>query len=217
MERVRFHFDPICPWCYQTSRWAKRLEQLGEIELEWGLFSLEVVNAAEGTDPKGLQPRSGPALRTAIVIRDKAGPITIGPYYTALGRRIWEQSPPEQDMAAAVRAALVELDLDPAWCDEALADPATWDAVLDEHNALVERTHGFGVPTIILDGGDGPAIFGPVISAVPSDEDAVELWRHVSWLVRHENFSELKRDRLSPPQLPAMDWYRAQRQAERAR
>ena len=217
MERVRFHFDPICPWCYQTSRWAKRLEALGEIELDWGLFSLEVVNAEDGTDLKGLQPRSGPALRTAIVIRDKAGSLAIGPYYTALGRRIWEQSPPEQDMAAAVRGPLVEVDLDAAWCDEALADPATWDAVLDEHNALVERTRSFGVPTIILDGGDGPAIFGPVISAVPSDEDAIELWRHVSWLVRHENFSEVKRDRPSPPQLPAMDWYRAQRQAERAR
>jgi predicted DsbA family dithiol-disulfide isomerase len=217
MERIRFHFDPICPWCYQTSRWAKRLEQLGEIELDWGLFSLEVVNAAEGTDLAGLQARSGPALRTAIVIRDQAGRAAIGPYYTALGRRIWEQSRPEPDMATAVRGALVELHLDAAWCDEALADPATWDAVLDEHNALVERTHSFGVPTIILDGGDGPAIFGPVISALPSDEDALELWRHVTWLVRHESFSELKRDRPSPPQLPAMDWYRAQRQAERAR
>jgi hypothetical protein len=30
---------------------------------------------------------------------------------------------------------------------------------------------------------------------VPTDEEAVELWRHVSWLVRYENFSELKRDR----------------------
>jgi hypothetical protein len=42
MDAVRFHLDPACPWCYQTSRWAKRLEQLGEIELAWGLFSLEV-------------------------------------------------------------------------------------------------------------------------------------------------------------------------------
>jgi protein-disulfide isomerase-like protein with CxxC motif len=48
MDAVRFHFDPICPWCYQTSRWAKRLEQLGEIELDWGLFSLEVVNLKDG-------------------------------------------------------------------------------------------------------------------------------------------------------------------------
>nr|MBA2437248.1 hypothetical protein [Acidimicrobiia bacterium] len=53
----------------------------------------------------------------------------------------------------------------------------------------------FGVPTIVLDGGEGPAIFGPVVSEVPTDEEAVELWRHVSWLARYENFSELKRDR----------------------
>jgi hypothetical protein len=43
-ERVRFHFDPICPFAYQTSRWARRLEELGEIELDWGVFSLEIVN-----------------------------------------------------------------------------------------------------------------------------------------------------------------------------
>jgi protein-disulfide isomerase-like protein with CxxC motif len=211
MDRVRFHFDPLCPWCYQTSRWAIRLEQLGEIELAWGLFSLEVVNAAEGTDPRTLEARSGPALRTAIRIREKAGAGAVGPFYTALGRRIWEQAPPEQDMATAVRGALAEIDLDPAWCDEALGDPASWDAVLDEHNALVERTHSFGVPTIILDGGEGPAIFGPVISTLPSDDDAVELWRHVSWLARYENFSELKRDRPQPPDLPAMAWRLARR------
>ena len=73
MDTVRFHFDPICPWCYQTSRWAKRLEQLGEIELDWGLFSLEVVNLKDESDPHQLQARSGPALRTAILIRERKG------------------------------------------------------------------------------------------------------------------------------------------------
>ena len=103
MDVVRFHFDPICPWCYQTSRWAKRVEQLGEIELDWGLFSLEVVNLKDGADPRELQARSGPALRTATLIRERKGGAAIGPFYTALGKRIWEQSPPEQDMATAVR------------------------------------------------------------------------------------------------------------------
>ncbi|CAN5818380.1 hypothetical protein BH23ACT1_BH23ACT1_07770 [soil metagenome] len=28
-----------------------------------------------------------------------------------------------------------------------------------------------------------------------ADRVAEELWRHVSWLARYENFSELKRDR----------------------
>jgi predicted DsbA family dithiol-disulfide isomerase len=216
MESVKFHFDPICPWCYQTSRWAKRLEQLGELELDWGLFSLEVVNLEEGKDPAELVARSGPALRTAILIRERKGGKAIGPFYTAVGKRIWDQAVPESDMATAVRGALEEVGLDPAWCDEALADPATWTAVLEEHRALVERTRSFGVPTIVMDSGTGPAIFGPVISELPSDEDAVELWKHVSWLARHDSFSELKRDRPSPPDLPAVEHYRRQREAAKA-
>jgi predicted DsbA family dithiol-disulfide isomerase len=214
MDKVRFHFDPICPWCYQTSRWAKRLEQLGELDLDWGLFSLEVVNLDDGKDPRELQTRSGPALRTATLIRRRRDAKAIGPFYTALGKRIWEQSPPEQDMVVAVRAALEEAGFDAAWCDEALADPATWDEVLAEHHGLVGRTRSFGVPTIVLDGGEGPAIFGPVISEMPSDDDAVELWRHMSWLARYGNFSELKRNRILPPDLPAMDWYRKQRESK---
>ena len=73
-----------------------------------------------------------------------------------------------------------------------------------DQRALMERTRSFGVPTIALDG-DGAAIFGPVISRVPtSDEEAVELFRHVVWLVRYENFSELKRERTEPPDLEAV-------------
>jgi protein-disulfide isomerase-like protein with CxxC motif len=211
VDKVRFHFDPLCPWCYQTSRWAKRLEELGEISLDWGLFSLEVVNLKEGEDEREIETRSGPALRTATLVRRREGSAAIGPFYTGLGRRFWEQAPPERDMAAITRASLSDAGLDPGWCDEALADPATWDEVLAEHHALVDRTRSFGVPTIVLDGGTGPAIFGPVISALPSDEDAVELWRHVSWLARYENFAELKRDRVAPPDLPAVEWRRQQK------
>ena len=211
MDKVKFHFDPRCPWCYQTSRWARRLAELGEIELDWGIFSLEVVNLKEGESPDDLNAVSGPALRTAIAIRDSEGSKAIGPFYAALGKRIWEQEVPMQDNVQAVKEALEEAGLDPSLCDKALADPATWQAVLDEHNALIERTRSFGVPTIVLDGGEGPAIFGPVVSELPTDEDAVPLWHHVSWLARYDNFSELKRDRTLPPDLPAMAYIREQR------
>jgi predicted DsbA family dithiol-disulfide isomerase len=214
MEQVKFHFDPRCPWCYQTSRWAVKLEELGEITLDWGVFSLDVVNAEQGTDVRTLDTRSGPALRTVIAIRNEGQPELVGPFYTALGKRIWEQTPPEEDIVVAVREALREIGLDESICDKALADPNTWDAVLDEHAALVERTGSFGVPTIVLDAGEGPAIFGPVIGNLPNDKDAVELWRHVSWLARFEDFSELKRARVSPPNLPAVTWRRKQRELE---
>ena len=49
--------------------------------------------------------------------------------------------------------------------------------------------------------GKGPAIFGPVIHTVPSDDDAVEMFRHVSWLVRQPSFWEIKRERTESPDL----------------
>jgi 2-hydroxychromene-2-carboxylate isomerase len=214
MDKVRFYFDPICPWCYQTSRWAKQLEGLGEIEVDWRVFSLEVVNLEEGKDPKELEARSGPALRTSTLIHKRAGAKAVGDFYTALGRRVWEQAPPE-DEVPAVRGSLAEAGLDEAWCDEALADPATWTAVLDEHNALVDRTGSFGVPTIVIGDDEGPAIFGPVILSQPSDADAIELWRHVSGLTRYGNFFELKRGRPGLPDLPGMTWRLEQREARR--
>jgi hypothetical protein len=121
----------------------------------------------------------------------------------------------EVDDHAVITAALEEAGLDAALLDKALSDEGTWRAVVDEHTALVERTRSFGVPTIVLDGGDGPAIFGPVISEVPSDEDAVELFRHVAWLTRHGSFSELKRDRVAMPDLESVRRFLG-RQAEDA-
>lgn len=203
-ERVCFYFDPICPWCYQTSRWARRLEELGVIELDWGLFSLELQNA--GKEPEELaqaHARSARALRTAVAVRDAAGPSAVGAFYQALGRRVHERGEPLDD-AATVEAALADAGFDPALCAAAWADPSTTDRVATEHRQLCCRTRSFGVPTIVLDGGDGPAIFGPVISEVPNDHDAVELWHHVSWLVRHPGFAELKRERLAAPALESV-------------
>jgi 2-hydroxychromene-2-carboxylate isomerase len=214
MEKVKFHFDPRCPWCYQTSRWVRRLEELGELELDWGIFSLEVVNLEAGKDPHTLDAVSGPALRTAIAIRDSAGSAAIGGFYAALGKRIWEQVPPAEDMLQAIRESLEEAGLDVALCDKALADPETWEEVLKEHNELIANTRSFGVPTIVLDGGSGPAIFGPVISQLPTDEDGVELWKHIAWLTRYENFSEMKRDRTIKNDLPAALWRARQRELE---
>ncbi len=211
MEHVRFHFDPLCPWCYQTSRWARRLAELGEVTLEWGVFSLEVVNLPEDQDPDALEARAAPVLRTAVAIRDRVGRAAIGPFYAAVGRRTWEEPPPPEDPGATVRAALTDAGL-----DESLAEAGSWEAVLAEHRDVVERYGAFGVPTLILDAGTGPAIFGPVVSVLPSDEDAVALWRHTVWLVRYGNFSELKRSRAQPPDLPTAAWYRERRERERA-
>lgn len=203
-EPVCFYFDPVCPWCYQSSRWARRLAELDEIELSWGFFSLEMQNA--GKEPEEMSKshaRSAPALRTAVLVRDRGGSPAVGAFYAALGRRVHEQG---QDLGATgtVEVSLGDAGLEVALGEEAWSDPSTLERVGEEHRALCERTRSFGVPTLVLDGGQGPAIFGPVITEPPDDDDAVELWRHVRWLARYENFSELKRDRAARPDLESV-------------
>lgn len=203
-ERICFYFDPICPWCYQTSRWVRRLEELGVVELDWGLFSLERQNAGkESGERADSHAQSARGLRTAVAVRNTAGRLAVGAFYKALGHRVHEQGQP-LDEPSTVEGALTDAGLDPGLCATAWADPSTAEEVAAEHRHLCERTRSFGVPTIVLDGGEGPAIFGPVLSEPPNDEDAVELWRHVSWLVRYPGFAELKRDRLDPPDLESV-------------
>ncbi|MFO8074793.1 MAG: DsbA family protein [Egibacteraceae bacterium] len=192
-EHIRFFFDPICPWCYQTSRWIRQLEALGEVTASWGLFSLELAN--DGQSDR--LPRSAASLRTALLVDERHGAAATGRFYATLGEAVHERGA-RVHRPDVITSALAEADLDPGLLDEAVADPDTWDRVVAQHKALVEGTGSFGVPTIVLDGGQGPAIFGPVISELPSDADAVELLRHVVWLTRYENFSELKRDRADP-------------------
>lgn len=204
-DRVRFHFDPLCPWCYQTSRWIRRVAELGEVELSWGLFSLELQNSDdEHARLAEAATRAGLALSTAVAVRDVAGPGGVGDFYAALGRRVHEDGEAIED-AATVKSALGDARLDPGLADRAGADAAFADRAGAEHAALVDRTRSFGVPTIVLDDGEGPAIFGPVIVEPPTDDaETVELWRHVAWLARSDNFAELKRDRDRAPDLESV-------------
>jgi 2-hydroxychromene-2-carboxylate isomerase len=211
-ERIRFYFDPICPWCYQTSRWLKRVAELGEAGLSWGLFSLELQNA--GNEPEELaraHARSTLALSTTVAVRDAAGSDAVGAFYGALGRRVHEGGEALED-PTTVKAALDDVGLDPGLAGLAGGDSTYADRVADEHRQLVDRTRSFGVPTIVLDDGEGPAIFGPVITEPPADDgEGVELFRHVVWLARHDNFAELKRERDRLPDLESVRrWKRRQ-------
>ena len=65
--------------------------------------------------------------------------------------------------------------------------------ILAEHQEALERHGAFGVPTISVEGKRG--FFGPVITSVPSGEDAGELWDHIAWLANRTDFFEYKRSR----------------------
>jgi predicted DsbA family dithiol-disulfide isomerase len=215
-EPIQFSLDPRCPWCWQTSKWVRQLEAAGVVSVRWGTFSLELQNFDKPLDEfDGARAVSGPALRTLVALREGDGDAAAGRFYAALGERYFDG---EEDLTdETVRAALVDASLDETWLDKAMADESTWDTVVAEHHELTEDTRSFGVPTIRLDGGRGPAIFGPVISNEPANaSEATTLWEHVTWLVRYANFSELKRDRTIVPDLARIRTMRAKREAEAA-
>jgi hypothetical protein len=200
-EPVTLLFDVRSPWCYQTSRWLRRLAALGEVTLSWGVFSLEVVNLHTDEDPADYDAEYGPALRVALALREEYGPQAIGDFYAAFGTRMWE-SPAPADPASAgtvqlpdvpelTRQALTDMGIDPGYADKVLADEASWTAVLDEHRRWADR-RVFGVPTLLI-GDEQHVVFGPVLRALPSDEDAIALWRHLRGLAVLGTVFELKR------------------------
>jgi hypothetical protein len=61
-----------------------------------------------------------------------------------------------------------------------------------------------GTPIIHFEPPAGVAFFGPVISRLPGEDSAVELWDHVVGLARFPGFAELKRSLREQPQLAAL-------------
>jgi predicted DsbA family dithiol-disulfide isomerase len=212
-EKVRFYFDPLCPWCYQTSRWARRLDELGVVEVEWRVFSLAIVNSGD-EGRAAADTGSAPSLRTAIAVRNAHGNAAVGAFYKALSDARHQRGLPLDDHAV-IGGSLREAGLEPELLEQALADPSTWDAVQREHDEAVSVDKAFGVPTIVLDGGDGPQMFGPIITDIPDDEGAVDLWRHFAWMARNPNVAEVKRERLPLDLESIRVWRREREQRER--
>lgn len=194
-ERINFHFDPLCPWAWLTARWATRLEELGELEIDWRLFSLGVANLADGESvPDEPVGRSGPSLVLLAKARRVGGNEGVARLYTTLGTaaHVRHEMLAEADVLASGWEAA---GLAPSDLEAASSDPTLWQDVLVDHRAAVAACQAFGVPTLILDGGEGPGIFGPVITEVPGDDDARALLQDVLRLTRTQYFFELKRDR----------------------
>ena len=187
---VRFHFDPLCPWAWQASKWIREVEKVRDVDIEWRLFSLELIN--DGDDPLAdVHARGAAALRTLVLVRREGGNDAVGRVYEAIGKRVHEAPSHELDHVA-MQSALEDEGLDPSMLDRALSDNSTAEDVRNEHVAAVSEVGAFGVPTIVLGSG---GMFGPVIASAPRREAAGELWDHVEWLIRQDGFFELKRER----------------------
>lgn len=190
--KIRFYFDPLCPWAWQCSRWIREVAKVRDVEVSWSLFSLQMIHEEKEDALTDLHERGTPALRALAAVRRSHGNEGVGRLYEAIGQRAHEGEG-EELSPQLVEKALGDAGLDPSLMLKALHDESTIDDVRAEHEAVVSEVGAFGVPTIVLDGGGG--IFGPVVSSAPEGEEAGELWDHVRWLTERGYFFELKRER----------------------
>lgn len=216
-EYVEFFFDPVCPFCWQTSKWFRQVSRLSDVEPVWRFISLAILN--EDPDDPGATSDGhavGPQLlRVAAAAQEAEGPEVVGPLYEAMGNRLWEHAPDfaglegddakwqavgahQQAVVVELPAILAEVGL-PVELAEARDDDRFDKELRASTEEAMERTGGdVGTPILAWGDGDGPAFFGPVISTTPSDDEAVRLWEAVSTLATWPSFAELKRSMRDP-------------------
>lgn len=195
--KIDFFFDPICPWCWITSRWLKEVATHRDLDIRWRSFSLAIKNAdQEWSDRSRVAYETGLAgLRVVEAVREQLGGDVIADLYSELGRRYHV----ERERPIDIEAAVAAVSLPPALAGAAM--DTSWDAVIESsmNEAIDLVGDDIGVPTIVFDGGHG--FFGPVLSPAPTGTDAVELFDHLAALASRNDFFELKRGRRGRPQV----------------
>lgn len=211
---VAFHFDPVCPFAWMTSKWIRMVAEQRQLRVDWRFIALRLVNADvdyathfpagyEAGHTLGLR-----LLRVAARVRADHGNDAVGRLYAAYGADIFDryrgrQQEIQVDTAVFVTSVLDQLGL-PADLVDALDDTALDPVVqADTDRALAATGKDVGTPIIHFDPPDGTAFFGPVISRLPDPDQAVALWDHITGLARYPGFAELKRSLREVPQLRA--------------
>jgi 2-hydroxychromene-2-carboxylate isomerase len=197
VTEVDFHFDVMCPWAYQTSKWIREVMTQRDVTVRWRFFSLEEINREEGKKHPWERPWSygWSMLRVAALIRrgpvgnETAGNENVGRFYAAAGRSLHEEGV-KVHTPEGVAGVLAEISLDPCLLEAAMADQTTHDDVRADHDRLV-ALGGFGVPTLVLDG--VTPLYGPVVTPAPTGPAAGRLWDAVAAWSEFPNLYELRR------------------------
>ena len=191
---VDFHFDPMCPFAYQTSLWIRDVrEQLG-LRINWRFFSLEEVNRSEGKKhPWEREWSYGWSLMRIGAQLRRTDMSLLDRWYAAIGRELHALGGKPHDPAVA-RRLLSDIGAGDAVFEAALQDSTTHDEVRADHERVIDAG-GFGVPTLFL---LGQCLFGPVLVDPPTARDALTLWNVVTGMAELPHVYELQR-----PKAPA--------------
>jgi 2-hydroxychromene-2-carboxylate isomerase len=209
---IEFFWDPVCPFAWITSRWITKVSAQTGYKVDWRLISLRLLNKekeyATAFPPNYERGHTAGLrmLRVAAKIRAELGRVHMGALYEGYGRAYWDQpkgSGMSQKLGTVAHIGDVLHTLGLPVDFATAADDERWDAELDAETQLALSRTGrdVGTPIITFAPPDGVSLFGPVISRIPRDEEAVPLWNAVLMLATFPGFAELKRSLREAPQV----------------
>lgn len=209
---IEFFWDPVCPFAWITSRWIEKVADQTNYSIDWRFISLRLLNKKKDythefpAEYEHLHTAGLRFLRVAAAVRADLGREPIGSLVTAYGQSYWDQprgSGMRTHLSTHEHATeiLTAAELDTSYADA--LDDTSFDQLLDDETELALSRTGrdVGTPIITFQPPDGLSFFGPVISRVPADEDAVPLWNAVTTLAAFPGFAEMKRSLRESPQL----------------
>jgi 2-hydroxychromene-2-carboxylate isomerase len=178
-NEVDFHFDVMCPWAYQTSKWIRNVREQNGLTINWKFFSLEEVNLKEGKKHPWERDWSygWSMMRIGAILRRQSMD-DLDKWYERSGRALHEEGkrPHEPNVA---KELLEDIGMDPQIVDQSLEDKTTHDEIKQDHQRVIDAG-GYGVPTLFF---EDHALYGPVLIDPPEGDAAMRLWDSVtSWL-----------------------------------
>jgi hypothetical protein len=197
---VDLYVDPICPYTWLAACWLREVERHRDLDLRYHPMSLRMLNEHRTMDDSyraNLEVSTGPS-RIATAVWFDYGPAAFRVWHTSFGSMIFDcwRYPSAEEYRSAAAGALRETGL-----PESLVRAAD----TTEYDEPLRQAHLEGTLPVGVDGGTpvihlaGVAYFGPVLNAVPTTEEALDLFDGCALLAGCRDFFELKRTRTSPP------------------
>ena len=193
-QHVDFWFDPLCPWAWMTSRWMEEVERVRDVEVDWKIISLGILNEDNPDNHHHGRQDSMWLVRVVEAAAQQHGDEYRKKLYDAMGTRRHPRGMDSLEQIITESLAEVGLPAELASAKDSTDYDADLRASTDEARAVAGKD--IGTPVIAV---NGVGFFGPVFTPAPKGEEAGKVWDGALALASYPGFYELKRGRETGP------------------